>query len=76
MCIGEKRRLILPSDMAYGTPLTALTSVAESEPDSLGEKGYAPIIGPFATLVFDVELMMIKDREEKKEEKKEVKEEL
>ncbi|KAF4322013.1 hypothetical protein BBO99_00006706 [Phytophthora kernoviae] len=42
MCIGEKRRLTIPSDLAYG------------------DRGSPPKIPAKATLVFDVELLDIK----------------
>jgi len=44
MCIGEKRRLTIPSDMGYG------------------DHGSPPKIPAKATLVFDVELLDIKNK--------------
>ncbi|OWZ24358.1 FK506-binding protein 2 [Phytophthora megakarya] len=46
MCIGEKRRLTIPSDLAYG------------------DRGSPPKIPAKATLVFDVELLDIKRKDE------------
>ncbi|ORX62425.1 hypothetical protein DM01DRAFT_260565 [Hesseltinella vesiculosa] len=43
MCIGEQRKLVIPSDMAYG------------------DRGAGSAIPPGATLVFEVELVDIKE---------------
>ena len=45
MCIGERRKLTVPSDLAYG------------------EEGAPPKIHPGATLVFDIELVNIIDKD-------------
>lgn len=50
MCIGEKRRLVIPSDLAYGT-VGAFGS----------ESGK---VKPGATIVYEVELLDILDEEE------------
>ncbi len=46
MCIGEIRKLIVPSEMAYGME---------------GSGGISMQIPPNATLVYEVELMNIED---------------
>jgi FKBP-type peptidyl-prolyl cis-trans isomerase 2 len=51
MCIGEKRKLTVPSDMAYG------------EVGSFGSESTAKI-KPGATIVYDIELLDILDEEE------------
>ena len=51
MCIGEKRKLVLPSGMAYGT-----TNAHRSEHLSKEQ--------PDATVVYDVELLQILGEEE------------
>lgn len=50
MCVGEKRKLVVPSDMAYG---------------EVGGYGSEPIskIRPGATLVFAIELLDILDED-------------
>ncbi|QRV97051.1 FKBP-type peptidyl-prolyl cis-trans isomerase [Ceratobasidium sp. AG-Ba] len=50
MCIGEKRKLTIPSEFGYG------------------DRGFPPVIPAKATLVFDVELLGIKNRKEDKAE--------
>jgi FKBP-type peptidyl-prolyl cis-trans isomerase len=50
MCIGEKRKLTVPSDMAYG------------EVGSFGSESTAKI-KPGATIVYDIELLDILDEE-------------
>ncbi|CAK9784898.1 hypothetical protein CC85DRAFT_291110 [Cutaneotrichosporon oleaginosum] len=49
MCVGEKRILTIPYDMAYG------------------EAGFPPVIPPKSNLIFDVELVAIKNRKPKGE---------
>ena len=46
MCIGERRRLTIPSGLAYG------------------DRGAGGVIGPKATLVFDVQLLRLKGKDE------------
>ncbi|CEL58634.1 FK506-binding protein 2 OS=Cryptococcus neoformans var, neoformans serotype D (strain B-3501A) GN=FPR2 PE=3 SV=1 [Rhizoctonia solani AG-1 IB] len=46
MCIGEKRKLTIPSDLGYG------------------DQGFPPVIPAKATLIFDVEMLGIKNRKE------------
>ncbi|OAV93817.1 hypothetical protein PTTG_11857 [Puccinia triticina 1-1 BBBD Race 1] len=50
MCIGERRRLVIPSSMAYG---------------ARGESSASPPIPPNADLVFDTELIDIRNRPHK-----------
>lgn len=57
MCIGEKRLLTIPPDMAYG--MSAVQKQLTS-----GERGFPPVIPASSTLIFDVELVAIKNRKE------------
>lgn len=50
MCVGEKRRLVIPSDLAYGAV------------GGYGSESQARV-RPGATLVYDVELLEILDNE-------------
>jgi FK506-binding protein 2 len=55
MCVSEKRKLTIPPDLGYGKRSTGLA-------DSTGERGHPPVIPPSSTLVFEVELLGIKNR--------------
>jgi FKBP-type peptidyl-prolyl cis-trans isomerase len=58
MCVGEKRTLAIPSDMAYG--LRSLLFVRSLVLMLLsGQRGFGSVIPANSALVFDVELVSL-----------------
>jgi FK506-binding protein 2 len=56
MCVGEKRTLTIPSDMAYGLrPVSFVRSLVLIL--SSGQRGFGSLIPADSALVFDVELV-------------------
>ena len=58
MCIGEKRKLTIPPEMGYG--MSPLRPGAAA--DWTGVRGHPPVIPPSSTLIFEVELLGVKNR--------------
>ena len=64
MCVNEKRRLTIPSDLAYGKSFLLLRIPELRYLGSTGSRGFGTIIPPGSTLVFDVELVSLNPRDE------------
>jgi FKBP-type peptidyl-prolyl cis-trans isomerase len=56
MCVGEKRTLTIPSDMAYGLYNATIFAIC-IDTRNLGQRGFGSVIPPNSALVFDVELI-------------------
>jgi FK506-binding protein 2 len=58
MCVSEKRKLTIPPELGYGEfTLMHMNKCLQS-----GVRGHPPVIPPESTLVFEVELLGIKNR--------------
>lgn len=59
MCVSEKRKLTIPPELGYGESCSqnTWTKLIFS-----GVRGHPPVIPPESTLVFEVELLGIKNR--------------
>ena len=60
MCVSEKRKLTIPPDMGYGA--CGVDGCWCGPLMDLGARGHPPVIPPESTLVFEVELLGIKNR--------------
>jgi FK506-binding protein 2 len=56
MCVGEKRTLTIPSDMAYGLYNVTIFAICIDTRNS-GQRGFGTVIPANSALVFDVELV-------------------
>jgi len=58
MCVSEKRKLTIPPELGYGES----TLMHMNERLQPGVRGHPPVIPPESTLIFEVELLGIKNR--------------
>ena len=59
MCVSEKRKLTIPPELGYGE---LFASTYRTKLIAAGVRGHPPVIPPESTLVFEVELLGIKNR--------------
>lgn len=61
MCVGEKRKLTIPSNLAYGTVAHNVTfhHTCINYLYSPGSRGFGGIIPPNSALVFETELITL-----------------
>ena len=59
MCVSEKRKLTIPPELGYGESIMSVSARCAEE---IGVRGHPPVIPPESTLVFEVELLGIKNR--------------